>query len=526
MIQHVPLTPYDYVTARLQEFVGRRTPWSRRLWSVGSITELREALEAAELFSDGHLRQKSMGEVIQAARNAACADPGVGDAAFRDELRRILDGGLRTQRERNRLAYMVDRSASGYLERWAAAMPVAAPTQLEAAARSIASHMLDGGFSMAHLRAWLRATLEDTSTLADLLTAAQAQLVKDPHPYEVLVPFSQLSLEAGMELPHGWLDAPAAAAWLKDNGNAGIRQVGAFVVSTRARDPWSAVGVAADQLARVMARITVGTPIGTLRADPMGMAFVRGKDRGFELAGQLSELEVHALARQSAVLSLDNDQRVRGIDFAIELAAPLARQVSPYTLPAAWAALEALLGSPDEGAHTAAAAAGAILAGSWPRAELTTLAYADPAGSAALSAGLVAASSNRERCRLLSEAIKTEPALSFAAANHACSLERMRQVQASPAAVLGRVNGYLEQAFLRLYRQRNHLMHAGQRRSVALEPTLRTTPSLVGAVLDRVVHAHVSEGLSPGGLTARAITELQLVGTPGGRSHHELLERV
>ena len=205
MIQLVPPTPYDYMTARLQELVGRRTPWSRRLWSVGSITALREALEAAELFADGHSRQKSLGEVIQGARSAACADPGVGDAAFRDELRRVLDGGLGEQRERDRLAHMIDRSASGYLERWAAAMPGAAPTELEAAARSIASHMLDGGFSPAHLRAWLHATLAETPTLADLLTAAQAQVLKDPHPYEILVPFSQLSLEAGMELPHGWL---------------------------------------------------------------------------------------------------------------------------------------------------------------------------------------------------------------------------------------------------------------------------------------------------------------------------------
>ena len=524
MIQAVPLSAYDYVSTRLQEFVARGTPWSRRLWSVGSLVELREALEAADLFADGHLRQQTFQEIRASARDTACADPGVGDGDLRNHLRRLLDRGLGTRRERDQLAHIIDRAAAGYLGRWGAEMVGAQPETLEAAARSIGSHLFDCGFSSAHLRVWLQATLAEVQTLPELLDAAEEQAGRDPHPYELLVPFSRLSLAADQELPAGWLDGPAAGQWLRSNGNRGVRQVGAFVLKTRAMDPWSAAAAAADQLDRVMARVAVGMPIGTLRAEPIGVAFIRGKDRAFDLAGPSSDLEVHALGRQSVVLSLDHDTRLEGIDFAIELAAPLARQPTPNALPAAWAAIEALLGPPDEGAHTAALAAGAILACSWPRAELTTLAFANPQGSAPLTAALADASTNLQRCRAVADAIRNVPTLTFTEPKHECSLERMRQVQANPSGVLGRVETYLSRSFLRLYRQRNHLMHAGHRRSAPLDATLRTTPILVGAVLDRVVHAFVSEGLLPARLAARAVAELRLTGTPGGRPEYELLE--
>jgi hypothetical protein len=53
---------------------------------------------------------------------------------------------------------------------------------------------------------------------------------------------------------------------------------------------------------------------------------------------------------------------------------------------------------------------------------------------------------------------------------------------------------------------------------------LATAPPLVGAFLDRVVHAWFTEGTRPIELAARAHLAIDLVGSPGGRHVTELLE--
>ena len=42
-----------YVASRLLDYFGRRMPWQRRLWNVGSILALNETIEAAELVRRG-----------------------------------------------------------------------------------------------------------------------------------------------------------------------------------------------------------------------------------------------------------------------------------------------------------------------------------------------------------------------------------------------------------------------------------------------------------------------------------------
>ncbi|MFD3822073.1 hypothetical protein [Streptomyces sp. NPDC058625] len=60
---------------------------------------------------------------------------------------------------------------------------------------------------------------------------------------------------------------------------------------------------------------------------------------------------------------------------------------------------------------------------------------------------------------------------------------------------------------------------------MALEASLRTAAPLVGAGLDRIIHADCTEGLDPLDLAARADISLTLVNGETGLSVVDLLER-
>lgn len=95
-----------------------------------------------------------------------------------------------------------------------------------------------------------------------------------------------------------------------------------------------------------------------------------------------------------------------------------------------------------------------------------------------------------------------------------------------PAAHLSRIRSYVTESLRRLYNQRNTIVHAGSLRSVVLPATVRTSLSLVGAGLDRIVHTLLQTNgeLAPLSLVARAETELRLVGQAGGRDLGSLLD--
>ncbi|MFF8098758.1 hypothetical protein ACF07S_03010 [Streptomyces sp. NPDC016640] len=59
---------------------------------------------------------------------------------------------------------------------------------------------------------------------------------------------------------------------------------------------------------------------------------------------------------------------------------------------------------------------------------------------------------------------------------------------------------------------------------MALEASLRTAAPLVGAGLDRIIHADYAEGLDPLDLAARADVALALVNGETGLSVVDLLE--
>ena len=104
------------------------------------------------------------------------------------------------------------------------------------------------------------------------------------------------------------------------------------------------------------------------------------------------------------------------------------------------------------------------------------------------------ATSNRDRCTILGSDIEREETLRFSRPSDQAALERIAQIVRDPRGVLIRVAANVEEAIRRLYRQRNLVLHAGITNSVAMDPTLRTVPPLVGAGFDRLVHDALATG--------------------------------
>lgn len=250
-----------------------------------------------------------------------------------------------------------------------------------------------------------------------------------------------------------------------------------------------------------------------------------------------------APARGADVLSLVNEGRLYQvigqrtlIDDALELAAPVNQGALSPAVAGAWAAVESLLSHPDDpaeeersGKAVAADRLAAIVACSWPRAELTALAHRhQPETPDALAQTLTACTTNRERAFAVAEALRDGHLLTladrFRRDADIAAVHRMRRVVIRPREELATTATVFRIAMRRLYRTRNIVLHGGSTQGVALKAALRIAAPLVGAGLDRINHATLLEGLAPLDLAARAEVGLKLVGGETGLSVVDLLE--
>jgi hypothetical protein len=516
----------EHCVARMTDFFGSDTPWQRRLWGVGSSLVLQEVLEAAEFRHRGHFSELTLQDLCRTATKQIGPDPGIGAGELRGEICRCLAGnslsGPHIQRQ---LAHLTQRAVRGYLSRLADQLDQGTMLEPEWLARSIASHLLDLGFSSEHLHRWLTKLAKGpvTVTMADLFSEAGSLEAAITRNYVVIVPMTRLP-RRGVTMPENWMNATEVSQWLQTRAkpHKPIRQVGAFRFSITARDPWQAVDQVVELLERLSARVCVGIPIAA-PFDHAGIAWVVGHRNSYRLRPIRRQVEIHTLHRQSLVYRTQDDFGF-AIDAALQLLSSLDTGLSGSAIAGGWAAVESLLSGSDKG-HLAAERLAKIVACSYPRAELTTLAYVHALESDdALATQLEGSSENRDRASLVADAILRGHALGSRGPSDDAALQRMRILLTSPDQVLKRVATYIEETLRRLYRQRNLVMHAGTTDSVVIGATLRTAPSLVGAGVDRIVHALSTEKLSPLGLAARAESELTLVGSSGGRDVVDLLE--
>jgi hypothetical protein len=537
--------PYArHVLARMSDFfTDEGTPWARRLWDIGSVLALEELWEAGYWQAHGVLSPAACDWQRNQLNALIGPDRGLGDKDLRKELTGLLKNSVPDPSPaRRRLKEIIGHVRVGYLERWAAAVNVPANERVkpERFSRTVASHLLDLGYSASHLKAWAKGLHDARATTADIADSA-ADLARTPaRPYEVLVALEKVPRRELAEPLEHWYGNSKVIAWLREHSHstAGIRPGGGFVYRFTALDPFSA----AEQARQMVERMTARSQF--LRRDRGGVTPLPY----IWVAGHSRPIPLDPPARGADVLTLVNEGHLyqvagaRGrIDDALELAAAVNRGPMAPAVAGAWAAVEALLTHPDDpkgehersGKAVAADRMASIIACSWPRAELTALAHRHkPSTKDDLARRIAACTTNQERARLVAEALNAggAPALDFTGASTKYSdrpaAQRMADLVKDPRPVLGDVAGAFRIALRRLYRTRNIILHGGATQGVALEASLRTAAPLVGAGLDRIVHASYAEDLDPLDLAARAEVALQLVNGETGLSVVDLLEPV
>jgi hypothetical protein len=507
-----------YVAARLQDFFRPGTPWHRGLWTTGLVLSLRETAEAAEAVQAGVLSRAALRDLAETVKRLAGRDPGTGPASQQKLLQDCLQSELRSGGVDHRLLCQITQDVeTHYLDRWSTVLTDSGSLPgPERTARSIASHLLDAGLSPDFLCSWwTRAVRKKGEALPSLVASAHDLVCEAPRKFTVLVAFEGFP-EGKSGVPPSWLAPPAVSEWLRSNGFnvAGIRQNGGTLLTVCARDAWSAVDVAVERVDRFSTRVAVGT---NSQLKPIPWAWVAGENRKFHFRQRPRSVQVHALYREDQLYTeVDTKVGRARVDAAIELLAPLASSSSGVAVAGGWAAIETLLSGPgDSDRGIAGDRLAALVACSFPRAELTPLSYKAEKGGGDIGRRLSSCTSNRDRARLMAQLIDEGESLPLTNASDIAALTRVRKLLAHPHGVLRDIENHIRSTFRRLYRQRNLVLHWGTTDAVALRASLRTTAHLVGAGMDRITHASFVDGVEPLELAARARWRLDTVGTRG-----------
>ncbi|HEY0536619.1 MAG TPA: hypothetical protein VGD29_33980 [Actinoplanes sp.] len=530
--------PYGiHVTARLLDFFADTSPWPRRLWEVSSVLALREAYEAGKWQAQQVLGSTSVTWYLRALERQLGPDRGLGDGKLRKHLIGLLRSNLAPESpERRQLHQLLPMLVNGYLDRWRDRVAQGAPPSPERIARAVATHLLDLGHSTGQLHRWARELADRPgATLDDLLDSA-CDLARRPDVgYEVIVPFTSVPKYQTLaaHLPQ-WRPAKGTAEWFASNGVANPpRQYGAFVFDVVAKDPAAAARVAGSLVQKLQARATYARGSLGDRLAPVGQVWVKGHPDPLPLTPPARGVDVLSLVREKTLYSLPSPG---SIDDALEMAAPLNSGAPAPAVSGGWSAIESLLsraadtGDGRPGRVVAADRLAAIVACSWPRAELTPLSWRhSPAAPDRLGADLErlrikTPEQNLNRCRVLAKALSSGSGMATSNPSDAAAAERMVRLLSHPYGELGDVRNVFQGTLRRLYRQRNIVVHGGTTASVAIEATLRTAGPLVGVGLDRIVHANLQHKIGPLELAARAVNSLELVGDDLGPEVVSLLE--
>ncbi|MCK2212586.1 hypothetical protein MF672_002040 [Actinomadura sp. ATCC 31491] len=523
------------IKARICELLESWRPWHRRLWDVGTVHAMREAVEAADWVGRHVLSSNAMAWCVRHSLMPRLAtDSALRDGEIRRQLHRVCNApvkaGARGQRALGLLAELV---ADGYLRRWRD-LVAEERAHVERSARCVASHMLDGGFHQEFLRQQVRAHLDGSATAVDLVELLMSLEDQGERDYEGMVvvqdkvPAPQAAVKSALWLPKEQVKAILEEAYPTATA---VRASGGLLFRVRARDHISAAHEITERLDRIRNRVRYRRNHVPLDVYPK--IFLTGFAEPQDFRRGDPAVNVISLERRGVLYDLPEAGTPGSrIDDALELAAALTESSPSKAVAGAWAALEALLfcdtdeADRDEGRAVAADRAAALVTAGWPRAELTSLSYDKDilAASPRLARDLAAiGGNNRERTRRMVEWLRTAPPRPVAAPATVAAFERATELAGSPAAPLGRVNRYLRASFRRLYRQRNIVLHGGSTRSLALAATVRTAGPLVGAALDRLAHGHAGVSAAPLDLAGRADLALRIAGDRDGWRLHELL---
>jgi hypothetical protein len=524
--------PYaDHIGARFLEFFADTSPWPRRLWDAGSTLTLRELYDASQWVDRSVLSAGALKWLAGDTERLLGRDPAVGPSTVRQHLQKALRSEIRPgTRHHRQLGELTDLVEFGYVERWSKALDGPRSPAPERLARAIAAHLLDRGYAMGFLHRWVLELMRRQASLGELLSDAAKWSKAQGKAYEVLVPFAAVprSSEQASHLDT-WRSSRDVASWLAAHGGApeGVRQNGGFAFQVRALDPYAAATSATLIVERMVARSAYARSSGR-RLEPLGRVWVG--DSGVSVPLRPPHRGAFLLALE-AEHRLYDVQGTTALDEALELASPLNFGAPGPAVSGSWAAIESLLVSPRDAQDAkegrgaiAADRLAALVAASWPRAELTTLSHRHhPERADRLAYELAGVEVNKVRARIVHQALERGDSLVLKNPSDTAAASRMIGVINEPRETLGVVRGHVTAAIRRLYRQRNIMVHGGATESLARDVTLRTAAPLAAAGLDRIVHANLADGEAPLDVAERAIVRLGMVGRDGGPHIVDLL---
>jgi hypothetical protein len=283
-----------------------------------------------------------------------------------------------------------------------------------------------------------------------------------------------------------WLTNKQVSEWLRGNGFAiaGFRQKGGFLLSGTTRDNYSVIETATETASRLISRINLGSTHYN-RLSVIQEVWIKGETESLVLPQRRRRVEVHSLQRENQLYDL-RDFNV--VDAAMELVEPLDAQPPSAAVAGGWAAIEALLTGPGDRDQRILSGdrMAALVACSFPRAELTTLSYELEKQGGTIGDELKGCAANKDRCEILMREIELGTPLTFPRGSDQAALDRLATLLKNPSRVLREIEARITESFRRLYRNRNIVLHGGKTDAVGLRACLRISAPLVGAGLDRI----------------------------------------
>lgn len=485
---------------RLKEyFQPKGLPWFRGLWQIGSISSLKEVLEVSKAVNGAIIHGEHLKEVQVFTIKRISNDDGI-SLTFKNSIKTLLGGN------RNLLAFrgcnyyvlleLIAELEKIYVTEWMKLLGCDNDVSTERAARYLACHFLDSGYSSQFLyQQCLTSEKKHTKVgdaLFEFLSLLHVPHAEDIHVYEVLFVFTKTrSIKGEHDGEHAsmsWLDAQEVSKWLRSQKHTtkGLRFSGGMKVSVRAKDIHSAIYKAIYNSRSVIYRISLGTKQSP---ELLNRVWVAGFSQSFKLPDVHREIHLKVIDKEGLFFKVSENESVEN---GIALVGFMNEAPASPAVTAGWAAIESLLVGPGDGSKAIAADRVAdIVVCSYSRAELTKLAYRylELDHKDKLSDILVSQKENSEKALLFGEALKKDQIKPFENCVDKLAKERICKVVTNPEKELALIQEHVRETMLRLYRQRNCVMHGGLVASEYLETSLRTSVPIIGACLDRIAQA-------------------------------------
>lgn len=489
--------------ARMIELTSSRTPWHRRLWRTGTLRLGNELLieSANPALPDAAL--KDMRGYLQ---QAIGPDMGVGEhrRELQAALQAIRPGITESSHGWLVLREHLHRSDSMYLENWAKHFASRREVDVETAARKILSHLFDHGLHKNSVYAWLASIHggNDEVSVSDFIREAAYRTASPPRIHTFCVPVSTkpsfLTSGRGAE---GWMDATETSRWKQTHAAdaQSIRHQGAFLLALEARDINAAVDQARAKIFDLRAQFELGARRPVQICDHMW-----SKDRGKAYATRATDrsIEIRSFERLDCLAALDTPSFLSN---ALALIEPLRNSPPHLAIMSGWSAIESLLvGDADDRDSVAADRFATIVAASMLRAELTALAWAySKDGIDDTSTAIAECATNSERAKIMQRtAMCRDGPLPLSQETDNLALARIRPALTDPKSEISKIKAILAREFMRLYRKRNLIAHAGHTNEETLHLTSEIMTPLIGAGIDRIAYAGLKYDIQPIELSA------------------------